>query len=78
MQDKRGFHLGTLSNIQEVFGDNKLLWFFPIPTYLGDGIVFPQRSTYCQNDEEMGCAEPTVNSRFEVNKSFERTKKLIT
>jgi len=59
VQDKRGFHLGTSSNIQEVFGDNKLLWFFPIPTYLGDGIVFPQRSTYCQNDEEMGCAEAT-------------------
>ena len=73
VQDKRGFHLGTSSNIQEVFGDNKLLWFFPIPTYLGDGIVFPQRSTYCQNDEEMGCAEATVNNRFVFNNPIDQT-----
>ena len=66
MQDKKGFHLGTSSNIQEVFGDNKLLWFFPVPTCLGDGIVFPQRSTYSQNDEEMGCADAVGNGRFEV------------
>ena len=67
VQDKKGFHLGTSNNIQEVFGDNKLLWIFPIPTCLGDGIVFPQRSAYLQNDEEMGCVEGTINSRFEVS-----------
>lgn len=28
--DKNGFNLGRYNNIQEVFGDNKRLWFLPI------------------------------------------------
>ena len=28
--DKRAFHLGKASNFQEVFGDNKWLWFLPV------------------------------------------------
>ena len=57
VQDKRGFHLGTFNNIQEVFGDKRWLWFIPVQTYLGDGIVFPQRGSYLDSDEEMGCAD---------------------
>ena len=56
VQDKRGFHLGTLSNIQEVFGDRRMLWALPIQTHLGDGIVFPQRGSYHESDEELGLA----------------------
>lgn len=47
--DKNGFNLGRLNNFQEVFGDRKLLWFFPVFTSLGDGIVFPTKT-----DPEMG------------------------
>lgn len=64
VQDKRGFHLGTVNNIQEIFGDRRLLWFFPVQTCLGDGIVFPQRGSYLDNDEEMGCTDTTGLSRF--------------
>ena len=78
VQDKKGFHLGTSSNIQEVFGDNKLLWFFPVPTCLGDGIVFPQRSSYSQNDEEMGCADTVGNGRFEVSYTPKSLPELFT
>lgn len=55
VQDKRGFHLGTLNNMQEVFGDRTLLWFFPVRTYLGDGMVFPLRWSCLDNDGAMGC-----------------------
>lgn len=41
--DKNGFNLGRLSNFQEVFGDNRSLWFFPIFTSVGDGIIFPTK-----------------------------------
>lgn len=41
--DKRGWHLGRLSNFQEVFGEQKLLWFLPVPSALGDGLVYPTR-----------------------------------
>ena len=67
VQDKRGFHLGTMNNIQEVFGDNRILWFFPVQTCLGDGIVFPQRSSFSEHDEEMGCVDNPGGSRFEVS-----------
>ena len=64
--DKRGFHLGTMNNVQEVFGDTRFLWFFPVNSGLGDGICFPQRSTFSQHDEEMGYLEastaPTVSN----------------
>ena len=66
--DKRGFHLGTMNNVQEVFGDTRFLWFFPVDSGLGDGICFPQRSTFSQHDEEMGYLEastvPTVSNHL--------------
>jgi len=49
--DKMAFHLGRLANFQEVFGDNRLLWFFPVFTSFGDGVTFPQRAAL---DEEAG------------------------
>ena len=73
VQDKRGFHLGTKGNVQEVFGDSRLLWFFPIPTNLGDGIVFPQRALYSVNEEEMGLAD-TIG----INNQQVRLKKVYT
>ncbi|XP_055685929.1 palmitoyltransferase ZDHHC20-B isoform X3 [Lutzomyia longipalpis] len=47
--DKNGFSLGRLSNFQEVFGDQKVLWFLPIFTSVGDGVSYPIR---CMEDEE--------------------------
>ena len=64
VQDKRGFHLGTFNNIQEVFGDRRLLWFFPVSSCLGDGIVFPQRGSYSNSDEEIGCPDSPGMGRF--------------
>jgi hypothetical protein len=51
--DKDAFHLGSYNNFQEVFGDRVILWFVPVATNLGDGIVFPQRGHMC-DDEESG------------------------
>uniref|UniRef100_A0A0A9ZCF0 Palmitoyltransferase n=1 Tax=Lygus hesperus TaxID=30085 RepID=A0A0A9ZCF0_LYGHE len=42
--DKNGFSLGKYNNFQEVFGDQRVLWFVPLFTSLGDGIHFPQRA----------------------------------
>ena len=72
--DKRGFHLGTMNNVQEVFGDTRFLWFFPVNSGLGDGICFPQRSTFSQHDEEMGYLEASTVPT--VSKHFERVRKL--
>ena len=52
--DKQAFHLGVYNNFQEVFGDKVLLWFLPIATSLGDGIVYPQRGHLSESDEESG------------------------
>lgn len=30
VSDKNGFNLGKYNNFQEVFGDNKKLWFLPV------------------------------------------------
>ncbi|XP_031564286.1 palmitoyltransferase ZDHHC15B-like [Actinia tenebrosa] len=40
--DKKGFNLGSaIKNVEQVFGTNRLLWFLPIKTSLGDGVRFP-------------------------------------
>jgi hypothetical protein len=52
---------------QEVFGDIKWMWFFPLDSHIGDGLTFPQRN---QPDEEAGllngngfnAANPSSNS----------------
>jgi len=48
--DKNGFNLGRYNNVQEVFGDNKKLWFLPIFTSLGDGVNYPIK--YLDEDAE--------------------------
>ena len=58
--DKRGFHLGTMNNVQEVFGDTRFLWFFPVNSGLGDGICFPQRSTF------LGKTQLVLNSESNI------------
>ena len=45
--------------LQEVFGDNKWLWFVPVFTSFGDGVSYPQRN---QLDEEAGLLEGTPPS----------------
>ncbi|XP_031783588.1 palmitoyltransferase ZDHHC15B isoform X1 [Nasonia vitripennis] len=45
-KDKDGFSLGKYNNFQEVFGDNSRLWFLPVFTSLGNGVVFPVRSQH--------------------------------
>ncbi|XP_024947590.1 palmitoyltransferase ZDHHC15B isoform X4 [Cephus cinctus] len=45
-KDKDGFSLGKYNNFQEVFGDDSRLWFLPIFTSLGNGVIFPVRSQH--------------------------------
>ncbi|KAK3857635.1 hypothetical protein Pcinc_036126 [Petrolisthes cinctipes] len=44
LQDKDGFSLGAYNNFVEVFGEDRRLWFLPLPTSVGDGVSFPVRS----------------------------------
>jgi palmitoyltransferase len=44
--DGNGFNLGKYKNFQEVFGDNKMIWFLPIFTSLGDGSSFAVRAQH--------------------------------
>ncbi|EDS43329.1 zinc finger protein [Culex quinquefasciatus] len=44
--DKNGFSLGKMNNFQEVFGDNRKLWFVPVYTSLGDGMVYPVHASH--------------------------------
>jgi len=43
------FDFGASSNFQQVFGSNKLLWFLPVFTSVGNGLWFPAK--YCENDQ---------------------------
>jgi palmitoyltransferase len=45
-EDSDGFNLGKYKNFQEVFGDNKIMWFLPIFTSLGDGSSFAVRAKH--------------------------------
>ncbi|KAK8762987.1 palmitoyltransferase ZDHHC15B-like [Amblyomma americanum] len=42
-QNIRHYDVGVCRNLAQVMGANKLLWFVPIYTSLGDGAVFPSR-----------------------------------
>ncbi|XP_045516787.1 palmitoyltransferase ZDHHC2-like isoform X7 [Pieris brassicae] len=39
--DKNGFSIGAYKNFKEVFGNSPNLWFLPVFTSFGDGIVYP-------------------------------------
>ncbi|XP_022114768.2 palmitoyltransferase ZDHHC2 isoform X3 [Pieris rapae] len=39
--DKNGFSIGAFKNFKEVFGNSPNLWFLPVFTSFGDGIVYP-------------------------------------
>ncbi|KAM7249501.1 hypothetical protein ACFE04_016277 [Oxalis oulophora] len=41
--DKNGFNLGLRNNFKQIFGNQYVLWPFPVFTSFGDGVVFPQR-----------------------------------
>ncbi|CAG0913157.1 unnamed protein product [Notodromas monacha] len=43
-QDKHAFDLGCLRNVEQVFGPTKLMWFVPMKTCAGDGVVYPTRA----------------------------------
>lgn len=40
-KDKNGFNIGKCNNFKEVFGNQRNLWLFPIPSSQGDGVTFP-------------------------------------
>ncbi|XP_074593321.1 palmitoyltransferase ZDHHC15B-like isoform X2 [Brevipalpus obovatus] len=41
--DRNAYNLGKYQNWMQIFGEKKLLWFVPVYTSLGNGIVFPSR-----------------------------------
>ncbi|XP_052430119.1 palmitoyltransferase ZDHHC15B-like [Carassius gibelio] len=42
--DGNGFNVGLNRNLQQVFGEDKKLWFIPVFTSQGDGHYFPLRT----------------------------------
>ncbi|XP_055536400.1 palmitoyltransferase ZDHHC15 isoform X2 [Wyeomyia smithii] len=60
--DKNGFSLGKLNNFQEVFGDDRRLWFVPVYTSLGDGMVFPVQATHLPSS--IGAMNSAPSSEF--------------
>ncbi|XP_019533697.2 palmitoyltransferase ZDHHC15 isoform X3 [Aedes albopictus] len=68
--DKNGFSLGKLNNFQEVFGDDRKLWFVPVYTSLGDGMVYPVHASHLTAPvatASPGGLTPAVSSEFSAN-----------
>lgn len=42
--DKKGYNIGVRRNFRQVFGDKPLLWFLPVFSSNGNGVIFPLRS----------------------------------
>ncbi|KAJ8015754.1 hypothetical protein DPEC_G00029430 [Dallia pectoralis] len=42
--DRNGFNMGMKRNLQQVFGEDKRLWFIPVCSSQGDGHYFPVRN----------------------------------
>ncbi|XP_055374344.1 palmitoyltransferase ZDHHC20-B isoform X2 [Condylostylus longicornis] len=57
--DKNGYNLGKTANFQEVFGDDWKLWFLPIFTSKGDGVIYRMQSKYQQSTYESMGDTPT-------------------
>ncbi|XP_055626320.1 palmitoyltransferase ZDHHC15 isoform X2 [Toxorhynchites rutilus septentrionalis] len=68
--DKNGFHLGKLNNFQEVFGDDRRLWFLPIYTSLGDGMVYPVRPSHLMSPS----VTPAQSSEFSASTRVTMTR----
>ncbi|XP_066999359.1 palmitoyltransferase ZDHHC20-B isoform X3 [Anabrus simplex] len=61
--DKDGFSLGKYNNFQEVFGDNKKIWFLPIFSSLGDGVIFPVRAQHQPSSyNSMGSTQTSIDN----------------
>mmetsp|Transcript_14050 Transcript_14050/g.19544 ORF Transcript_14050/g.19544 Transcript_14050/m.19544 type:complete len:332 (+) Transcript_14050:20-1015(+) len=46
------YDIGSKRNFEQVFGTNKLLWFFPLFTSTGDGFHFPTRDTIPKEEDD--------------------------
>lgn len=53
-QDKNGYNVGASRNFKEVFGSDKLKWFIPVFTSMGDGLKFPQRVALERSNAQFG------------------------
>lgn len=42
--DRNGFNVGLKRNLEQVFGEDKRLWFIPVCTSQGNGHYFPLKS----------------------------------
>jgi palmitoyltransferase len=75
--DKLAFHLGIYNNFQEVFGDKVLLWFLPVTSSLGDGIIYPQRGHLSDSDEESGLLSGSGGNGYRDDSSVEELVPMI-
>ncbi|XP_026137040.1 palmitoyltransferase ZDHHC15B-like [Carassius auratus] len=50
--DSNGFNVGLNRNLQQVFGEDKKIWFIPVFTSQGDGHYFPLR-TLCESENPL-------------------------
>uniref|UniRef100_T1IPK0 Palmitoyltransferase n=1 Tax=Strigamia maritima TaxID=126957 RepID=T1IPK0_STRMM len=58
--DKDGFSLGRYANLLEVFGDDKVKWFLPLYSSLGDGITYPTRTPQTNSYNSMGNTQTSM------------------
>ncbi|XP_011499504.1 PREDICTED: palmitoyltransferase ZDHHC2-like isoform X1 [Ceratosolen solmsi marchali] len=76
-KDKDGFSLGKYNNFQEVFGDNTRLWFLPVFTSLGNGVVFPVRSQHQGVSNSYNSMGSTQNSTAVVGPQVDVQEPLV-
>lgn len=67
--DKNGYHLGHYNNFQEVFGDDWKVWFLPVFSSLGDGLVYPTHSQHLSTVYESINNSPS--SRVDIERGDE-------
>ncbi|XP_018395429.1 PREDICTED: palmitoyltransferase ZDHHC2 isoform X4 [Cyphomyrmex costatus] len=76
-KDKDGFSLGKYNNFQEVFGDNPRLWFLPIFSSLGNGVVYPVRSQHQGTPNTYDSMGSTQNSTAVIGPSIDVDQPLM-
>uniref|UniRef100_A0A0N4ZNI2 Palmitoyltransferase n=1 Tax=Parastrongyloides trichosuri TaxID=131310 RepID=A0A0N4ZNI2_PARTI len=57
--DKKAYNISIRHNFSQIFGKKIILWFFPVWSSLGDGIVFKQRKC------PLGSLESSINIKKE-------------
>ncbi|KAK0158446.1 hypothetical protein PV328_009446 [Microctonus aethiopoides] len=76
-KDKDGFNIGKYSNFQEVFGDSGRLWFIPVFSSLGNGVVYPVRAQHQSGPNTYNSMGSTQNSTAIVGPTIDANEPLV-